>query len=85
MSCKIDIVLSSSPAELLVRAKNEAEKFNALLEGDEEAGRITLNAMGGKFAGSYLISGQLLRITIFSKPFFLPCSSIAAFLKANIK
>jgi hypothetical protein len=44
-----------------------------------------LTVLGSDIRGSYTVSGQELNVTIDSKPFMIPCSTIRSYLAKHLE
>lgn len=84
MACNFSIPFSGSPEEIVEKARIMITRQGGTFNGNTSAGSIEVTAMGNSVAGSYAIAGNQLDITITSKPFFVPCSSIESFLKGKL-
>lgn len=84
MACEFSIPFSGAPAAVISKAKAAVESQNGTFTGDNGSGEFGVTAFGNTIKGNYTVSGQQLHITIVSKPFFLPCSTIESFLKNQL-
>jgi hypothetical protein len=84
MACQFSIPFSGTPEEMLRKAQSAVERQGGRFSGDANGGAFDVSAMGNTIQGNYTVSGQNLLITILSKPFFLPCSTIEGFLKNQL-
>lgn len=85
MACNFTIPFSGSPTDILNRAKSAVQGQGGVFRGDDNSGAFQVSVLGSAIKGSYTISGQAFNITIDSKPFLIPCSTIEGFLKNQIK
>lgn len=79
-ACNFNIPFSGSPGEILSRAKAAIHEQGGHFRGDDMTGGFKLSVFGSDISGSYNISGQDLNISIDSKPFMIPCSTIQSYL-----
>lgn len=79
-SCQFSIPFSISPEHIVRKAKAAIQGQGGEYTGDEGTGNFSVNVLGS-ISGSYTISGQVMHVTIESKPMFIPCSQIEAFMK----
>ena len=84
MACEFSIPFSGAPTDVLRKAQSAVEGQGGSFTGDASSGVFDVSAMGNTIKGSYTVSGQNLLISILSKPFFLPCSTIEGFLKNQL-
>lgn len=73
--CNFTMFLSGSTDDLLEKARKGIISMGGNLEGDTSSGSFTLTKPVS-IAGSYIISGTKMDITISEKPFFVSCSMI---------
>jgi hypothetical protein len=83
-ACNFNIPIPGSPEETLNRAKAAIEKQGGNFTGNEQSGQFDVNVIGNTIAGSYTIKGNELAIIIDTKPFFIPCDTVEAFLKSKL-
>jgi hypothetical protein len=83
-SCKFNIPFSGNPEEILDKAKSAVEKQGGSFTGNNEAGNFHVSAMGHTIAGSYIVNGNELAMTIDNKPFFISCDMVESFLKSKL-
>lgn len=83
-NCNFSIPYSGDPSAILAKARSAVESQNGLFNGDNTSGNFEVSLLSNSVKGSYNVNGSLLNITIFSKPFFVPCSAIESFLKSKI-
>lgn len=79
-ACNFSIPFSGSPADILNRAQAAIQDQGGQFRGDDASGAFKLSVLGSDITGSYSISGQELNVTIDSKPFMIPCSTIQSYL-----
>jgi hypothetical protein len=84
MACEFSISFSGTPDAVLSKARSAVMGQGGSFTGNEDSGAFDVTAFGNTIKGSYTVSGQNLYISILSKPFFLPCSTIEGFLKNQI-
>lgn len=84
MACTFSITFTDAPTAVLAKARAAVERQGGTFTGDGNSGAFELAAFGNTISGSYTVAGQTLVITILSKPFFLPCSTIEGFLKNQL-
>jgi hypothetical protein len=85
MACNFSIPFSGTPLDVLRSAKSAVVNQGGSFDGDTGSGSFQLGIFGSNIKGSYTVDGQNLNITIDSKPFILPCSTIESFLKSQIR
>jgi hypothetical protein len=85
MACTFSIPFSEPTIEVLNRAQLAVQKQGGSFQGDNTTGAFQVNVLGSAIKGSYTVSGQELNITIHSKPFLVPCSTIEGFLRNQIR
>lgn len=83
-ACNFSFPFTGNPDEILNKAKTTVESAGGNFTGDAREGQFHITVMGNTVAGTYLVNGSLLNITIDDKPFFVPCSTIEIFLKNKI-
>jgi hypothetical protein len=71
-----DIPLPSDLAGTLARVKTAIVKDGGKFTGDEEAGKFAGASPMGAIEGTYVVQGNVIRITISSKPMLAPCGMI---------
>jgi hypothetical protein len=84
MACEFSIPIQGDSVAVLSKARSAVEGQGGTFTGDGANGAFDVSVMGNTIKGSYIVSGQHLAITIHSKPFFLPCSTIEGFLKNQL-
>lgn len=84
MACQFSISFTGASTAILHRAQTAVESQGGTFAGDAAAGTFDLTVLGNTIKGNYTVSGQNLLISILSKPFFLPCSTIEGFLKNQL-
>jgi hypothetical protein len=85
MACNFSIPFSGASTEVLSRAKSAVQNQGGAFHGDSNTGVFQVNVLGSVIKGSYVVEGQELNITIESKPFLIPCSTIEGFLRNQIR
>lgn len=83
-ACNFSIPFSGSPADILSRAEAAIHDQGGHFRGDDMSGDFLLTVFGSEIKGSYNISGQDLNVTIDSKPFMIPCSTIQSYLTKHL-
>lgn len=83
-ACNFSIPFSGSPGEILHKAQAAIHNQGGHFRGDDNSGAFQLTVLGSEIRGSYNISGQELNITIDSKPFLIPCSTIQGYLAKHL-
>jgi len=83
-ACNFSIPFSGDAASVLAKAKTAVQGQGGHFEGDQGAGNFDVSVFGSLIAGSYAVSDQQLHITIESKPFLVPCSTIESFMKNQV-
>ena len=84
-ACNFNIPFSGSPADILTRAEAAIHDQGGNFQGDDLSGAFQLTVLGSEIRGSYNISGQELIVTIDSKPFMIPCSTIQSYLTKHLE
>lgn len=79
-ACNFNIPFSGSSADILARAEAAIHDQGGNFRGDDTSGAFQLTVLGSEIRGSYNVSGQELIVTIDSKPFMIPCSTIQSYL-----
>jgi hypothetical protein len=72
MARLFQVKLTDSPEALVERAKKVAAESNATFTGDAQTGRFS----GGGVEGSYAIKGDIIAVSIATKPFYAPWSVV---------
>lgn len=84
-ACNFSIPFSGSPADVLSRAQAAIKSQGGLFRGDDTSGMFELTVLGSAIRGSFSISGQQINVTIDSKPFMIPCSTIQSYLTKHLE
>lgn len=79
-ACNFSIPFSGNPGELLDRAQAAIHEQGGNFKGNDMGGLFQLTVLGSEIRGSYNVTGQELNVTIDSKPFMIPCSTIQSYL-----
>lgn len=79
-ACIFSIPFSGSPSEVSEKAQAAIHGQGGQFRGDDTSGQFELAVLGSRVSGSYTISGKELHVTIESKPFMIPCSTIQSYL-----
>lgn len=84
-ACTFSIPFSGSATDLLNRAQAAIHEQGGHFRSDETSGFFELTVLGSEIKGSFDISGQELNVTIDSKPFMIPCSTIQHYLGKQLE
>jgi hypothetical protein len=84
-ACNFSIPFSGSVGEVLHKAQAAIHDQGGHFKGDDSSGAFQLTVLGSEIRGSYNISGQELIVTIDSKPFMIPCSTIQSYLAKHLE
>jgi hypothetical protein len=84
-ACNFNIPFSGTPVEILGRAEAAIHDQGGHFSGDDANGVFRLTVLGSDITGSYSIFGQELNVTIDSKPFMIPCSTIQHYLTRHLE
>ena len=84
-ACNFSIPFSGSPVDVLHKAQATIHDQGGHFKGDGTSGAFQLTVLGSDIRGSYNISGQELMVTIDSKPFMIPCSTIQRYLAKHLE
>jgi hypothetical protein len=84
-ACNFSIPFSGSPGDILHKAQAAIQDQGGHFRGDDTSGAFQLTVLGSDIRGSYNISGQELIVTIDSKPFMIPCSTIQSYLTKHLE
>lgn len=84
-ACNFNIPFSGSAADIHYKAQAAVQGQGGLFRGDDSSGNFELTVLGSQISGSYQISGQELQVTIDSKPFMIPCSTIQSYLSKHLE
>jgi hypothetical protein len=84
-ACNFSIPFSGSPSSIMTRAQAAIRDQGGDFRGDDTSGAFQLNVLGSDITGSYNISGSELNVTIDSKPFLIPCSTIQSYLTKHLQ
>ncbi|MGP8213956.1 MAG: hypothetical protein ACLQQ4_00190 [Bacteroidia bacterium] len=68
-------------ADYLEKIKGKIAKMNGTLTGNETEGSFEVNSMVGRVAGTYIINGQTVTVTVTDKPLMLACAMLEGILK----
>lgn len=82
--CNFTIPFSGDTSSIVAKAKSAVESQNGLFTGDSTSGNFEVTVLSNTIKGNYNVSGEVMNITIFKKPFFVPCSTIEGFLRSKI-
>lgn len=81
--CNFSIPFTGTAEQVYLKAKAAVEKQGGSFAGDTNGGTFSLNVFGA-ISGSYIVSGQMLEISIADKPLMIPCGAIENVLKSQI-
>jgi hypothetical protein len=84
-ACNFSIPFSGSPSSILNRAQAAIQDQGGEFRGNDMSGIFQISVLGSDIRGSYNISGQDLNVTIDSKPFMIPCSTIQSYLTRHLQ
>ena len=84
-ACKFSIPFSGSPGDVLHKAQAAIHDQGGHFQGNDTSGAFQLSVLGSEISGSYNISGRELLVTIDSKPFMIPCSTIQSYLAKHLE
>jgi len=84
-ACNFSIPFSGTPADIFHKARAAVHGQGGLFQGDDSSGAFELTVLGSLVTGSYNIAGQELHVTIDSKPFLIPCSTIQSYLAKHLE
>jgi hypothetical protein len=84
-ACNFSIPFSGSPSDISQKAQAAIQDQGGHFRGDDTSGIFELSVLGTDVRGSYQISGQELNVTIDSKPFMIPCSTIQSYLSKHLE
>lgn len=84
-ACNFSIPFSGSPGDVLQKAQAAIHDQGGHFKGDDTSGAFQLTVLGSDIRGSYNVSGQELIVTIDSKPFMIPCSTIQSYLAKHLE
>jgi hypothetical protein len=76
----IQIEIFDHPDELITKAKETAQKYGVHFLGDNDQGVIR----GFGFKADYLFQENVLTITVFRKPAFLPWTTVEEKVRALV-
>ncbi|MEO6538952.1 MAG: hypothetical protein ABIT07_00465 [Ferruginibacter sp.] len=83
-ACNFTIPFTSSPENVMQKAKATILGQGGNFNGNETAGNFSISIFGNTVIGSYTVNGQELTVLIEEKPFLIPCNSIESFLKSKL-
>ena len=83
-ACTFTIPFSKPAEEILTKIRTAIQSQGGQFEGDQSAGKFSVEVFGNAIAGSYTSTGQTLHIIIDEKPFLIPCSAIEGFLTKQL-
>jgi hypothetical protein len=83
---RIIVLPFQSDLETLYRLGiNEAVSFGGRVSGNKTCGEFSVSALGGKFEGSFKVTGSIITITLTKKPILIPYTLIETFLRKYVK
>ncbi len=82
--CNFKVSFKGSPEDIYNKTKSAVETQGGNFEGDLSGGKFSVSVLSNSIAGSYLVEGNELQVTINSKPIFLPCNAIQSFLTSKL-
>ena len=74
MAHSFQVKLTDSPEALVEKAKKVAAENNATFTGDAQAGHFSASGVEGR----YTINGDIIAVTLTTKPFYAPWSVVEA-------
>ena len=83
-ACQFNVPFSGTAEEIFQKTKTAVENQGGFFEGDLTGGKFSVSLMSNTIAGSYVVEGNNLNITIDTKPLFLPCNAIQSFLSSKL-
>ncbi len=83
-TCNFTIPFSGESESVLAKAKSAIENQDGIFNGNTSFGNFEVSVLSNTIKGDYNVTGQMMRITITNKPFFLPCSAIESFLRSKL-
>lgn len=83
-ACNFSIPFSGEAGIILQKAKAAIESQRGIFTGDNGTGNFEVTVFANTIRGIYVVTGQILNLTITHKPFLIPCSTIESFLKSKI-
>lgn len=84
-ACNFSIPFTGSSVDLLNRAQAAIQEQGGHFRGDDSSGFFELTVLGSEIKGSFNVTGQELNVTIDSKPFMIPCSTIEHYLSKQLE
>ncbi len=84
-ACNFTIPFSGAPSHILQKAQAAIQGQGGIFRGDDSSGIFQLSVLGSDIRGSFSIIGQDLQVTIDSKPFMIPCSTIQNYLAKHLE
>jgi hypothetical protein len=84
-ACQFKINFSGAADEILAKAKDTVEKQGGQFSGDTQNGQFSITLLSNTVAGTYIVNGNELEISIDQKPIFVPCSAIEGYLVNKLK
>lgn len=85
-SCNpFSVNFSGSSQDLFNKVSSLIHQHNGTITGSPTGGAFSVPIpVFGVVAGTFDVSGQICKIHVTQRSFFLPCSSIESFVKSNI-
>jgi len=84
-ACNFSVPFSGLPSEIYQKARTAVLDQGGHFRGDDSSGEFELVVLGSNIRGTYTIAGQALQVTIDSKPFMIPCSTIQSYLAKHLE
>jgi hypothetical protein len=79
-ACNFSIPFSGVPSDIYQKARTAVHEQGGHFQGDDSSGVFELSVLGSTIRGTYNIAGQALHVSIDSKPFMIPCSTLQNYL-----
>jgi len=77
--CNFSIEYPKPKDEMVMQLKKAVEaQADGVFNGDTSAGEFSFSARGFDLAGGYCISGDVIEVSVFKKPWLLSCKKIEA-------
>lgn len=82
--CNFKIPFAGNSNEIIDKAQAAVEGQGGTFIRNETGGSFHANILGNEIAGNYQLHTNEVELTIMSKPFFVPCSTIEQFLLKQV-
>jgi hypothetical protein len=82
--CSFKFKIEAAPAETIKKVKTKIEEEGGNFNGDENKGNFSLPTPIGEIEGGYKVTADELKIDIYKKPSFIPCSMLESELKKRL-